>query len=164
MHENERITVGGVDYVESVSLSGSWWHSGRGFERATDGCPRGYRIVSVDGVTITHRYHSSCESQVDRQGEFMRLGDRVPAKRSAGFTFNCYDAPNGSTAEARLDDGPWRPMTQFKYKSSAIDKPHNFRLVADTTLLRPGRHTIEARVTWPDGTVVIEKKTFVRAE
>lgn len=161
MHENERITVGGVEYVESVSLSGSWWHSGRGFERATDGCPRGYRIVSVDGTRITHRYQSSCESRVDRQGEFMHLDGRVPAKEDAAFTFNCYDAPSGSTARVRIDGGPWQTMARFKYKSSPIDKPHHWRLVTDTTKLRPARHTIQAHVTWPDGTVVVEEEAFV---
>ncbi|MBC8873772.1 MAG: hypothetical protein H8E44_30400 [Planctomycetes bacterium] len=139
-------------------------HGGRGFERATDGCPRGYRIVSVDGTRITHRYQSSCESRVDRQGEFMGLGGRVPAKKDAVFTFNCYDAPNGSTARARIDEGPWQTMVHFKYKSSPIDKPHHWRLVTDTAKLSPGRHTIQAQVTWPDGTVVVEKETFAVAE
>ena len=164
MHENERITVGGVEYVESVSLSGNWWHGGRGFERATDGCPRGYRIVSVDGTKITHRYQSSCESRVDCQGEFMHVGGRVPAKKGAAFTFNCYDAPSGSTARARIDGGPWQTMAGFKYKSSPIDKPHHWRLVTDTTKLGPGRHTIQAHVTWPDGAVVVEEETFVVAD
>ena len=164
MHENERITVGGVEYVESVSLSGTWWHGGKGFERATDGCPRGYRMVSVDGTKITHRYCSSCESRVDHRGEFMGLRDRVGAAKDTTFTFNCYDAPERSTAEARLDGGTWRPMTNIKYKSSPVDKPHYFRLVADTASLGSGPHAIEARVTWPDGTVVVEKKTFTVVE
>ncbi|MEA1952316.1 MAG: metallophosphoesterase N-terminal domain-containing protein, partial [Planctomycetota bacterium] len=38
--------------------------------------------------------------------------------------------------------------------------PHSGRFVADTTSLDSGPHTIEARVTWPDGTLVVEKKTF----
>lgn len=164
MHENERITVGGVEYVESVSLSGSWWHDGEGFERATDGCPRGYRIVSVDGSKVTHRYRSSCESHVDRRGEFVRLQGRVAASKKAVFTFNCYDAPSGSTAQARIDNGPWRRMARFRYKSSPIDTPHHWRLVTDTTRLGSKRHTIQARVTWPDGTVVVEEEAFVVAE
>ncbi|OHB83931.1 MAG: hypothetical protein A2V98_23590 [Planctomycetes bacterium RBG_16_64_12] len=28
------------------------------------------------------------------------------------------------------------------------------------TSLQPGRHTIEARVRWPDGTVIAERETF----
>jgi UDP-2,3-diacylglucosamine pyrophosphatase LpxH len=56
MHENERTTVEGVEYVASISVSGSWWQSGAGFERGVDNTPRGYRLVSVDGDRIAHRY------------------------------------------------------------------------------------------------------------
>lgn len=162
MHENERITVGGVEYVESISMCGTWWKNRTpgGFERGVDGCPRGYRVVSVDGTKITHRYRSSCESHVDRRGEFMGLKGRVAAGAKVEFVFNCYDAPNGSTAKARLDTQPWRPMGTVNYKSTSVTKPHHFRLVADTHSLDPGPHTVEARVTWPDGTVVAEKETF----
>jgi len=164
MHENERETVGGVEYVESISMSGSWWKSGAGFERGVDNSPRGYRVVSVDGTKITHRYCSSCESQVDRQGEFYGLREGVAASRQAGFVFNCYDAPNGSTAEARIDEGPWEPMPAHPVQSTTtpdLTMPHHFRLLTDTTALGPGRHTIEARVTWPDRTVVTESGEFV---
>jgi hypothetical protein len=160
MHENERETVGGVEYVESISISGSWWKSGAGFERGVDGCPRGYRIVSVDGAKITHRYRASCESHVDRQGEFYGVDGPIPAGEGAEFIFNCYDAPNGSTAEARIDGGPWQPMPAHAAASKTtpdLTMPHHFRLVTDTTKLKPGRHTIEARVTWPDGNVVTEQ-------
>jgi len=162
MHENERITVGGVEYVESISLSGSWFKSGEGFERGVDGSPRGYRIVSVDGTKITHRYRSSCESYVDNQGEFAGLKGRAPRSEKAEFVFNCYDAPNGSTAKARIDDGPWQPMPAYPAvnKSIGLVMPHHFRLVADTTRLGSGQHTIEARVVWPDDTTVTEKETF----
>ena len=160
-HENERITVGHVEYVSSISVSGRWWAAGEGFERGVDGCPRGYRIVSVDGTKITHRYRASCESYVDRQGEFVGLPGGVRAGKETRFLFNCYDAPNGSTAQARIDAGPWQPMSAFGYRSPSypVDRPHHFRLVTDTTALAPGTHTVEARVTWPDGTVVVEEET-----
>ena len=164
MHENERITVGGVEYVESISLSGSWWQSGAGFERGVDGSPRGYRVVSVDGKQITHRYCSSCESRVDRQGEFVGLADRVTAGKNTALVINCYDAPNGSTARVRIDAGPWLAMDPFAAASKPtpdLTMPHHFRLVTDTTALPPGPHTIQAQVIWPDGTVVVEKRDFV---
>lgn len=163
MHENERITVEGVEYVESISMCGTWWRNREveGFERGVDGCPRGYRIVSVDGTNITHRYRSSCESYVDRQGEFMSLKPRIRPGKSTKFVFNCYDAPSGSTAEVRIDQGPWQPMSTFNYGSSPVEKPHHFQLITDTTALAPGPHTIEARVRWPDGTVIIEDRTLV---
>ncbi len=113
MHENERETVDGVEYVESISMSGSWWKAGEGFERGVDGCPRGYRVVSVDGTTIAHHYRSSGESHVDRRGEFYGLERPIPSAERAEFVFNCYDAPNGSTARGRIDDGPWQPMPAY---------------------------------------------------
>jgi len=164
MHENERQTIGGVEYVESISISGSWWKAGEGFERGVDGCPRGYRIVSVDGTRVSHRYRPSGESYVDRRGEFYGLEDPLAAGRETDFVFNAYDAPNGSTAEARIDGGPWQPMPPHGVRSATtpdLTMPHHFRLVADTTALEPGEHTIEARVRWPDGTVVTERDRFV---
>ncbi|MBN1911741.1 MAG: calcineurin-like phosphoesterase C-terminal domain-containing protein [Pirellulales bacterium] len=160
IHENERIVRDGVEYVESVSLCGRWWKSGSGFERATDGSPRGYRIVSVDGAAIRHRYQSSCESRVDRQGEFMGLPKTMTPKQKTSFVFNCYDAPNGSTARARLDDGPWADLSPVILPDSRMPKPHHWKWTVDTTKLSPGRHTIEAHVTWPDGTEVRNTESF----
>jgi hypothetical protein len=39
--------------------------------------------------------------------------------------------------------------------------PHHFRLVADTTDLASGRHTIAVRVTAPDGKVTEARSPFV---
>ena len=100
MHENERMTIDGVEYVESISISGSWWKNGRGLERGVDGCPRGYRIISVDGNHISHRFHSSCESHVNRQAEFHGLDQPMRSGSEANFVLNCYDAPNGSRASS----------------------------------------------------------------
>lgn len=155
MHENERETVGDVEYVASISICGSWWKAGPGMERGVDNCPRGYRIVSVDGTRITHRYRPSCESYVEGQGEF-----------GPDLVFNCFDAPNGSTAECRIDGGAWQPMAPFAAPSPATEgltMPHHFRPAADAARVGPGRHEIEARVRWPDGSVVTAKHQFERA-
>jgi hypothetical protein len=166
MHENERATVGGVEYVASISICGSWWKADKGMERGVDNAPRGYRIVSVDGPKVTHRYYSSCESHVDRQGEFYGLDKPIKPSPKTELIFNCYDAPNGSTARCRIDGGPWQPMPAYAAPSPATEgltMPHHFRLVTDTTRLAPGRHAIEAEAVWPDGTAVIEKSGFVVA-
>jgi len=163
MHENERTTIDGVEYVESISVSGSWWKNGAGMERGVDNCPRGYRVVSADGSKITHRYQSSCESRVDRQGEFYGFDKSLVTGASSEFIFNCYDAPNGATAAARINNGAWQSMPAFAAPSPAtagLTMPHHFRLVADTTTLQPGPHTIQVRVTWPNGTVVAETARF----
>jgi len=166
MHENERMMVKGVEYVESISMSGSWWQSGSGLERGVDGSPRGYRIVSVDGTKVTHRYQSSCESRVDRQGEFYGLDKPVVRGAAVPLIFNCYDAPHGATAEARLDDGAWQPMPALAAMNNKIGlaMTHHFRLLADATALAPGRHTITARVRWPGGETIEEQTAFTVAD
>jgi hypothetical protein len=154
MHENERATIGGVEYVASISICGSWWKAGSGFERGVDNCPRGYRIVSVDGQSISHRYQSSAESRVERNGEFYGLEKPLAATKETAFVFNCYGAEYESIAAARIDDGPWQAMSPFAAPSpvtAGLTMPHHFRLVADTTALVAGRHTITVRVTAPDG-------------
>ena len=163
MHENERITVGGVEYAETISLSGSWWNGGTGFERGVDGTPRGYRIVTVNGSTVTHRYRPSCESFVDRRGEWYSVKEAIDDAVATEFVFNCYDAPNGTTAEGRIDDGPWKPMPPYAMPSKPtpdLTMVHHFRFTTDTSELPSGEHKLTARVTWPDGTVVEENKSF----
>ena len=39
--------------------------------------------------------------------------------------------------------------------------PHHYQLTIDKPELTPGEHTLTARVTWPDGTIVQESKSFV---
>ena len=161
-HENERITVKGIEFVSSISVCGCWWRSGEGFERGVDNVPRGYRIIEVREGRISHRYVSSGESKVDRRGEFLGLDDPVLPSKNMAFVFNCYDAPNGSTAEARINSGPWIRMQQYVEKGGYINMqmPHHFILRTDTIRLAPGRHQVTARVTWPDGTVVTETTSF----
>ncbi len=161
-HENERITVKGIEFVSSISICGCWWRSGEGFERGVDNVPRGYRIIEVRGGQISHRYVSSCESKVNHWGEFMGFDDPIMPSKNTAIIFNCYDAPNGSTAEARIDSGPWMQMQPYTEKGGYIkmQMPHHFILSTDTMKLTPGKHQVTARVTWPDGTVVTETSSF----
>lgn len=100
---------------------------------------------------------------MDRQGEWYPLGKTADGAATRQFVFNCYDAPNGSTAKGRLDDGPWQPMPPFPMKSKPtpdLTMLHHYQLTIDKSLA-PGEHTLRARVTWPDGTVVQESTSFV---
>jgi len=161
-HENERITVKGIEFVSSISVCGCWWRSGEGFERGVDNVPRGYRIIEVRGGRISHRYVSSGESKVNHQGKFVGLDVPVIPSKNTAIIFNCYDAPNGSTAEAHIDSDPWAQMQEYTDKGGYIkmQMPHHFILRTDTTKLAPGKHQVTARVTWPDGTVVRETTDF----
>ncbi len=166
MHENERTTIGGVEYVTSISVSGSWWKAGQAFERGVDNCPRGYRVVSVDSETVTHRYQSSAESRVTQTGEFYGLETPLAVGKDTAFVFNCYDAPNEATAVARIDDGPWQPMPAYAAPSpvtAGLTIAHHFRLIEDTTGLAAGRHTIAVRVTLPDENVIHAESEFALA-
>ena len=164
-HENERTTVKGIEFVSSISVCGCWWRSGEEFERGVDDVPRGYRIIEVRAGHISHRYVSSCESKVDRRGEFTGLDNPITASKSTPIVFNCYDAPNGSTAKARIDSGPWTPMQQYTEKGGYVkmQMPHHFILYTDTTKLTAGRHSVTAKVKWPDGTIVTEAADFTVA-
>jgi Icc protein len=161
-HENERTTVRGIEFVSSISVCGSWWRSGTGFERGVDEVPRGYRVIEVRDGRIRHGYVSSAESKVDRQGEFVGLGRPLPPSQSSALVFNCYDAPNSSTARARVDSGSWTSMPPYTEKGGSVkmQMPHHFVLRTDTTRLASGPHQITAEVTWPDGTVVTEITSF----
>ncbi len=161
-HENERTTVRGIEFVSSISVCGSWWRSGEGFERGVDNVPRGYRVVQIRGGRLRHRYVSSGESKVDRRGEFANLKAPIARSKNAAFVFNCYDAPNGSSARARIDAGPWMPMQQYTERGGYVkmQMPHHFVLTADTAALALGKHEVTAHVTWPDGTVVTETGRF----
>ncbi len=162
-HENERATAKGIEFVSSISVCGCWWRSGEGFERGVDNVPRGYRVIEVRGGQIRHRYVSSCESKVDRQGEFTGLDNPIMPSRNKPIVFNCYDAPNGSSAKARIDSGPWMPMQVYTERGGYVKMrmPHHFVLPTDTTTLGPGKHRVTAHVTWPDGTIVTETTSFV---
>ncbi len=166
LHENERTMVNGVEYVTSISVSGRWWHAATGIERDVDDSPRGYRIVSVDGDKITHYYHSSAESHVGRQGEFVGLDQPVRAGQQVELVFNCYDAPNGSAAQFRTDRQPWQPMEVFEPVGGFMGTKmaHHFRLLVRTEGLAPGRHAVRVRVKFPDATLVSERGHLVIAE
>jgi len=95
----------------------------------------------------------------------MGLNKPITPSKSTAVIFNCYDAPNGSTAKARIDVAPWSPMQQYTEKGGYIkmQMPHHFVLRTDTTKLTQGKHRITAHITWPDGTVVEESTGFTLA-
>jgi len=100
---------------------------------------------------------------VDRRGEFVGLDNPIISSKSFAIIFNCYDAPNGSTAKVRIDSGPWKPMQQYTEKGGYVkmQMPHHFIFRMDTTGLAPGKHHLTAQITWPDRTIVTETTSFI---
>ena len=145
MHENERIFRGSTEFVESVSVSGSWWRTKPGRELAVSGEPRGYRIIDVDGTKISHRYMSSAELHVDEPGEFINVeNDRVAA--GGELVVNFFDASNEAKVFGRTDDGPWTPWSPAKAIGPFVKDliaAHHWK--CPEHLLRSGRHRIEVR-------------------
>ena len=92
----------------------------------------------------------------------MGLDNPIVPSKSTAIIFNCYDAPNESTAKVRIDSGPWTPMQQYTGKGGYIkmQMPHHFILRSDITELTRGKHRLTANVTWPDGTIVTETTSF----
>ena len=137
---------------------------GRGLERGVDGTPS--RLPDRDGrrrarsrIATARAANRSSTSR----GEWYPLDEAIGDAATTSFVFNCYDAPNGSTSEGRIDDGPWQPMPPHAMASKPtpdLTMVHHFVLTADTSKLASGEHTLSARVTWPDGTIVEESKRF----
>jgi UDP-2,3-diacylglucosamine pyrophosphatase LpxH len=149
LHENERTTLNGIEYVTSQAIGGSWWQSSKGFERGVDHAPRGYRIVDVEGTTISHRFVSSCESHVDAPGELAQPAARVTPRKKTWFVYNCYDAPNDAHSKARVDEGAWQKMIRYPALNQGLHliMPHHYLLDVDTTKLTPGGHALEIETT-----------------
>ncbi|MBN2375600.1 MAG: calcineurin-like phosphoesterase C-terminal domain-containing protein [Sedimentisphaerales bacterium] len=120
-HENERIFLGSIEFVESISVCGSWWQARKGRENGVSGEPRGYRLLEVNGTRIVHRYVSSAESRVEEPGEFVNLrdGKLVSGKE---LVVNFFDASNEAEVSGRVGGGSWvawEPARTGSYKLKA---------------------------------------------
>ncbi|MGQ9590307.1 MAG: nucleoside hydrolase [Planctomycetota bacterium] len=161
LHENERLVRDGVEYATSQAVSGSWWASGEGFERGTDGAPRGYRVVEVDGTRISHRFVSSAESHIEARGEFRVPSRPIRPERYAAFLFHAHDVPAGARFLGRIDGGGERELLRATPVSptSRRIRPNCAELRLDTTALAPGEHAIEVEVSAP-GEIFRESARF----
>jgi len=144
MHENERIHDGAIEFVESVSVCGSWWRSKTGRELAVSGEPRGYRLIEVESGRVSHRYVASAESRVADPGELVGVeDDRLVA--GADLVVNFFDASNEAKVRGRIDGGAWMPWAPAKVPGRLADltAAHHWRCPADR--LAAGRHKVEVR-------------------
>ena len=104
LHENQRIIRKGIEFVESISVSGTWWNAAaERREVGVSGEPRGYRVLDVQGEQISHRYRSSAESRSDTIGEIVGRPHRAPSSEDLTLQVNVFDASEtgGSACPSR---------------------------------------------------------------
>ena len=105
LHENQRIVRKGIEFVESISVAGTWWKApAEQRELGVSGEPRGYRVLDVRGARISHRYRGSAESRSDAIGEIVGRPHRVPAGSELALQANVFDASEQAKVLARIDD------------------------------------------------------------
>lgn len=144
LHENERIHIGSIEFVESISVCGSWWQA-TGRELGVSGEPRGYRVIEVDGTCVSHRYVSSAESRINESGEFIDADDNGLADGSE-LIVNFFDASNEAKVSGRIDGGswtPWLPARAHCRLKKVITAAHHWK--CPEHLLSPGQHRVEVR-------------------
>jgi 3',5'-cyclic AMP phosphodiesterase CpdA len=153
LHENERLSVGGIEYATTQALSGSWWANEKtvdGIERGTDGARRGYRVVEVDETSIRHEFRSSAESRIDAAGEVVPGSSRSPLfpRRNQTFVLDIHDPSPGAKVLGRVGDGPWvdAPPHPAVEPSWASILPHHHSVEVDARPLAGGKRVLSVEV------------------
>ena len=152
LHENQRTRHKGIEFVESISVCGTWWKSAEGKrEVGVSGEPRGYRILDVDGGRITHRYQSSAESKVDAIGEIVGRPKRLAAGKVSTLQVNIFDATTRAKVFARIDDRslqPLKPSGSSVYFAD-LEPAHHWAWMIPEAVLEAGKHRLTVRVEEP---------------
>ncbi len=152
LHENQRIVRKGIEFVESVSVCGTWWKAtSEEREVGVSGEPRGYRVLDVRGDRISHRYRGSAESRSDAVGEIVGQPRRVSAEDNLALEVNIFDASEQAEVWARVDDAPPVVLQRSgEHKHFANLAPaHHWKLAIPAKLMRAGRHRLQIEVKEP---------------
>ncbi len=152
LHENQRSVRSGIEFVESVSVCGTWWRAKNGErEDATSGEPRGYRIVDWAGNRLSHAYRGSAESRVDAAGEIVGRPTRLPSNQDARVMVNIFDGTDSTRVVAQLDSRTavtLRPTNAARHFSNLV-AAHHWGWTIPASQLAPGRHEAMIRVEEP---------------
>ena len=152
LHENNRLLHKGIEFVESISVCGTWWKSPEGQrEIGVSGEPRGYRILDVDGTKITHRYRSSAESRVGAIGEIVGCPKRLPEAKAATLQVNVFDGTNQAEVIARIDDRPVQPLRPSgdSVYFANLKPAHHWEWTIPGETLSKGRHRLTVQAKEP---------------
>lgn len=152
LHENQRIVRKDIEFVESVSVCGTWWKAApEEREVGVSGEPRGYRVLDVQGDRISHRYRGSAESRPDAIGEIVGRPRKVSAGKDLALAVNVFDAGEQAEVQARVDDAP--PVVLQRsgaHKHFANLRPtHHWKLVIPAERMSDGRHRLQVQVKEP---------------
>lgn len=152
LHENQRIVQKGIEFVESVSVCGTWWKAGsEEREAGVSGEPRGYRVLDVKGDRISHRYRGSAESRPDTIGEVVGRPRTVLTGKDLALQVNVFDAGEHAEVWARVDEAPPVILQRSgEHKHFANLKPaHHWKLAIPAKQLSAGRHRLHVQVKEP---------------
>jgi len=153
LHENQRGRRQGIEFVESISVSGRWWKAELAArEHGVSGEPRGYRILEVNGSTIRHHYQSSGESRVDAVGEIAGRPAVLPAHREAVLSVNIFDGTPETIVSASLDGGDFKrlaPGTRLCYHEN-LRPAHHWEWKIPAVGLTPGKHVLQVETRESD--------------
>ena len=152
LHENQRIVQKGIEFVESVSVCGTWWKAAsEEREVGVSGEPRGYRVLDVQGDRISHRYRGSAESRSDAIGEIVGRPRGVSVGRDLALSVNVFDAGEQAEVWARVDEAPPKVLRRSgENKHFANLKPaHHWKLTIPAGRMTAGRHRLQVEVKEP---------------
>ncbi len=152
LHENQRMTRKGIEFVESVSVCGTWWKSPEKIrEDCVSGEPRGYRILDIHGDRIEHHYQSSAESHVDDLGEIVGHPRTLPRGQDAELQVNVFDASEQATVSARIDNEPpvVLPRSSDSKHFANLEPTHHWKWKISADQLNAGRHVLHVQLKEP---------------
>ncbi len=152
LHENQRTVQSDIEFVESVSVCGTWWQAKAGQrENGTSGEPRGYRMFEWSGERLTHDYLGSAESRVAAVGEIVGRPQRLPGNREEELLVNVFDGSNMTEVSAQIDDGPLqslRPTNRGRHFGD-LQANHHWAWKIPALALTQGQHRLLVRVEEP---------------
>jgi len=152
LHENQRIVRKGIEFVESISVAGTWWKApAKQRELGVSGEPRGYRVLDVQGERISHRYRGSAESQSDAIGEIVGRPQRVSAGVELALEANVFDASEQAKVLARIDDAPPTVLDRSDDKKhfQNLKPAHHWKLTVPANRMTTGRHRLQIQLNEP---------------
>lgn len=108
LHENECLQKGGTEFFSVGSIGGAWWGL-KGHDKCSDGSPRGYTIVKVNGTNTTVEYKAVGRDIVDGM-DIISPKDQAIICGQCELMVNVFCGNERTKLAYRLDKGPWKKL------------------------------------------------------